>query len=119
MMKKDIICTVCPMGCVITVEGENGKIDSISGFTCQRGRTYAENEFISPVRILTSTAKLTGAQSPLVAVRSKTPVPKDKLFDCMAEIRKLTVSAPVKRGDVLVENVCGTGVDIVSSADIK
>ena len=118
-MKKDIICTVCPMGCIITVEGENGKIDSIEGFTCQRGKTYAENEFISPVRILTSTAKLEGAAAPLVAVRSKTPVPKDKLMDCMAEIRKLTVKAPVKRGDVLIENVCGTGVDIVSSADVK
>ena len=119
MMKKDIICTVCPMGCVITVEGENGKIDSIEGFTCQRGKTYAENEFISPVRILTSTAKLANAKTPLVAVRSKTPVPKDKLFDCMAEIRMLTVTAPVSRGDVLIENVCGTGVDIVSSADVK
>ena len=118
-MKKDIICTVCPMGCIITVEGENGKIDSISGYTCQRGKTYAENEFIAPVRILTSTAKLEGASTPLVAVRSKTPVPKDKLMDCMAEIRKLTVTAPVKRGDVLIENVCGTGVDIVSSADVK
>ena len=118
-MKKEIICTVCPMGCVITVEGENGKIDSIEGFTCQRGKTYAENEFMAPVRILTSTAKLTGAKCPLVAVRSKAPVPKDKLFDCMAEIRKLEVKAPVARGDVLIENVCGTGVDIVSSADVK
>ena len=118
-MKKEIICTVCPMGCVITVEGENGKIDNISGFTCQRGKNYAENEFISPVRILTSTAKLENANCPLVAVRSKTPVPKDKLFECMAEIRKLTVKAPVSRGDVLIENVCGTGVDIISSADVK
>ncbi len=118
-MKKEIICTVCPMGCVITVEGENGKIDSIEGFTCQRGKTYAENEFISPVRILTSTAKISGAKCPLVAVRSKTPVPKDKLFDCMEEIKKLNLTAPVKRGDVLIANVCGTGVDIVSSADVK
>lgn len=119
MMKKDIICTVCPMGCVISVEGENGNISIIEGYTCQRGKTYAENEFISPVRILTSTAKLADSKNPLIAVRSKSPVPKDKLFECMAEIRKLTVEAPVKRGDVLIENVCGTGVDIVSSADVK
>lgn len=117
-MKKDIICTVCPMGCVISVEGENGRIDSIDGFTCPRGKNYAENEFISPVRILTSTAKISGAKTPLVAVRSKTPVPKDKLFECMAEIRKLNLNAPVKRGDVLINNVCGTGVDIISSADV-
>lgn len=107
------------MGCVITVEGENGKIDSIEDYTCPRGKNYAENEFASHVRILTSIAKISGAKCPLVAVRSKTPVLKDKLFDCMAEIRKLNLTAPVKRGDVLIENVCVTGVDIVSSADVK
>lgn len=118
-MTKEIICTVCPTGCTIRVEGENGTITSIEGFSCPRGKVYAENEFISPVRILTSTAKVSGAKTPLVAVRSKTPVPKDKLFDCMEEIRKLNLSAPISRGDVLIANVCGTGVDIVATGEVK
>lgn len=118
-MTKEIICTVCPTGCTIRVEGENGNITSIEGFSCPRGKAYAENEFISPVRILTSTAKVKGAKTPLVAVRSKTPIPKDKLFDCMAEIRKLEIAAPIKRGDVLIADVCGTGVDIIASGDVK
>ena len=118
-MTKDIICTVCPNGCTIRVEGENGIITSIEGYTCPRGKAYAENEFISPVRILTSTAKVTGAKSPLVAVRSKTPIPKDKLFECMEEIRKLNLSAPVNRGDVLIADICGTGVDIIASGEVK
>ncbi len=118
-MKKQIICTVCPTGCTITVEGEGKNITSIEGFTCPRGKQYAENEFVSPVRILTSTAKISGTKSPLIAVRSKTPVPKDKLFDCMDEIRKLNLKAPVKTGDVLIENVCGTGVDIVASGNAE
>lgn len=118
-MVKDIICTVCPTGCTIRVEGENGVISSIEGFSCPRGKTYAENEFISPVRILTSTAKVLNASEPLVAVRSRTPVPKDKLFDCMDKIRELELSAPVKRGDVLIPNICDTGVDIIASGDTK
>ncbi|MBO4433704.1 MAG: DUF1667 domain-containing protein [Clostridia bacterium] len=118
-MTKDIICTVCPTGCTIHVEGENGNITKIEGFSCPRGKVYAENEFISPVRILTSTAKVKGAKTPLVAVRSKTPVPKGKLFDCMDEIRKLELSAPISRGDVLIANVCGTGVDIIASGEVK
>ena len=118
-MTKDIICTVCPTGCTIHVEGENGKISKIEGFSCPRGKVYAENEFISPVRILTSTAKVKGAKTPLVAIRSKTPVPKDKLFDCMDEIRKLDLAAPVSRGDVLIKNICGTGVDIVATGEAK
>ena len=118
-MTKDIICTVCPTGCTIHVEGENGNITKIEGFSCPRGKVYAENEFISPVRILTSTAKVKGAKTPLVAVRSKTPVPKDKLFDCMEEIRKLELSAPVSRGDVLIKDVCKTGVDIIATGEVK
>ena len=118
-MTKEIICTVCPTGCTIRVEGENGNITNIEGFSCPRGKTYAENEFISPVRILTSTAKVKNAKAPLVAVRSKTPVPKDKLFDCMAEIRRLELTAPVKRGDVLISDICGTGVDIIATGEAE
>lgn len=118
-MTKEIICTVCPTGCTIHVEGENRKIKQIEDFSCPRGKVYAENEFISPVRILTSTAKVKDAKTPLVAVRSKTPVPKDKLFDCMEEIRKLNLDAPVNRGDVLIADVCRTGVDIVASGEVK
>ena len=118
-MVKEIICTVCPTGCTIRVEGENGNISSIEGFSCPRGKVYAENEFISPVRILTSTAKVKSAKTPLVAVRSKTPVPKDKLFQCMDEIRKLDLDTPVNRGDVLIANICGTGVDIVATGEVK
>ncbi len=117
-MTKEIICTVCPTGCTIHVEGENGTITKIEGFSCPRGKLYAENEFISPVRILTSTAKVKNAKSLLVAVRSRTPVPKDKLFDCMDEIRKLDLTAPVKRGDVLIKDVCGTGVDIIATGEV-
>ncbi|MBR5922609.1 MAG: DUF1667 domain-containing protein [Clostridia bacterium] len=116
-MTKEIICTVCPTGCTIHVEGENKTITKIEGFSCPRGKLYAENEFISPVRILTSTAKVKNAKTPLVAVRSKTPIPKDKLFDCMEEIKKLELTAPVKRGDVLISDVCGTGVNIIASGE--
>lgn len=118
-MTKEIICTVCPTGCTIHVEGENGNITKIEGFSCPRGKVYAENEFTAPVRILTSTAKIKNAKTPLVAVRSKTPVPKEKLFDCMVEIRKLELTPPVNRGDVLIKNICDTGVDIIASGEVK
>lgn len=118
-MKKEIICTVCPTGCTVTVDGSEKEITKIEGFSCPRGKEYAQNEFLSPVRILTSTAKLKGGKSPLVAVRSRTPIPKSKLFECMDEIRKLEVAVPVKRGDVLIENVLSTGVDIIASGDAE
>ena len=118
-MKKEIICTVCPMGCHITVEGEGENILSVEGYTCKRGEQYARAEFAHPVRILTSTVKTNSAQHPLVAVRSANPVPKELLMNCMEEIRKVTVKAPVHRYDAVIRNVCGTGIDIVATGELE
>ena len=117
-MKKEIICTVCPRGCHIQVEGEGDKILSVEGQGCKRGLEYASAEFAHPVRILTTLVKLDG-QNDLLPVRSNKPVPKGKLFDCMEVIRAATVKAPVNRYDVVVANICGTGVDIVATKTIE
>ncbi len=117
-MKKEIICTVCPIGCRITVEGDAGEVRSIEGYTCKRGIQYATDEFLHPVRILTTTVKTNLKDTPLLAVRSRTPVPKEKLMDCMEVIRTVTVEAPVERYQVIVPDICGTGVDIVASGKL-
>lgn len=118
-MKKEIICTVCPMGCHITVEGEGEQILSVTGYTCKRGLEYASAEFAHPVRILTTTVKTDSQKCPLLAVRSNKPLPKEKLMDCMTIIREVQAKAPVNRYDVLVENICDTGVDIVATGVLK
>lgn len=118
-MKKEIICTICPKGCTVTVEGDAGAISSISGFGCKRGQDYATAEFTSPVRILTTTVKIAGKDGDLLPVRSSSPLPKDKIMACMEVIKKATASLPVCQYDVIVENICGTGVDIVATKTMK
>lgn len=83
------------------------RVDSITGYTCKRGEEYGKQEFAHPVRILTSTVKLEGADQPLLPVRSEKPVPKELLADCMKVLKAVDVKAPVKRYDVIVENICG------------
>lgn len=118
-MKKEIICTVCPRGCHIMVEGEGEHIISMEGYGCKRGVTYATAEFTHPVRILTTLVMIDGVKGELLPVRSANPVPKDKLFDCMEVIRKTKVSLPVKMHDVIISNICDTGVDIVATKAVK
>lgn len=119
MQSKEIICTVCPVGCRITVVGDGDEIRSICGNTCQRGEVYAKNEFIRPVRLLTSVVKVLGHEdTPLLAVRSNRPVPKDKIFQCMDEIRAVCVNGPVKRGDIIIQNIAGTEADIISCSEL-
>ena len=117
-MKKDIICTICPRGCTITVEGTKEEVSSVSGYGCKRGMEYATNEFISPVRILTTTIKAEGFDNELIPVRSSKPIPKDKILDCMEIIKKTTLALPVKQYDVVVKNILGTGVDIVATKEV-
>lgn len=118
-MKKDIICTVCPLGCHIAVEGEGEKIVSMEGYGCARGKQYATTEFSHPVRILTSTVKTDSGKIPLVPVRSTRPVPKEKLFECMRMLNQCKVKLPIRLYDVVVQNICGTGIDIVTTEAVK
>ena len=118
-MKKEIICTVCPRGCRIQVEGEGEKIINVEGYGCKRGLEYASAEFAHPVRILTTTVKLAGVQNDLLPVRSSKPVPKEKLFECMEVIRAACVKAPVARYDVIIPNICGCGADIVATKSVE
>ena len=114
-MKKNLICVSCPLGCPIEVEIENGEVVSVTGNTCKRGDAYARTEITNPVRSLTSSVKVENGLHPVVPVKSSGPVPKDKMFDCMKEINSVTVKAPVKIGDVVIENILGLGVDIVAT----
>ena len=118
-MKKEIICTVCPRGCHITVEGEGDTVNSVNGYACKRGLTYASAEFAHPVRILTTTVKIAGMTSDLLPVRSCAPLPKEKIFDCMQVIRAVQVKMPVKCHDVIIADICGTGMDIVSTKTME
>lgn len=114
-MNKEIICTVCPRGCRITVRGDGENVLSAEGHGCKRGLEYAGTEYAHPVRILTTTVKIEGMESDLLPVRSAQPLPKEKVFECMDVIRGVRVSLPVKCYDVVVSDICGTGVDIVAT----
>ncbi len=118
-MKKEIICTVCPRGCSVTVEGTENGITSIEGYSCKRGMEFAKSEFTNPVRILTTLVKIEGVESDLLPVRSDKPIPKTAIFDCMEAIKDANVKLPVKRYDIIISNICGTDANIVATKDIN
>lgn len=114
-MKRSLVCVSCPLGCSIEVELENGEVVSVTGNTCKRGDAYARSEVTHPVRSLTTSVKVEGGVHPVVPVKSSAPVPKEKMFDCMKVINAATVKAPVKIGDVIIENILDLGVNIVAT----
>jgi CxxC motif-containing protein len=113
-MKRELTCIVCPMGCHLTVEheGDNFKVE---GNTCKRGIKYAQEELTNPKRVITTTVKLENSYLNLLPVKTEDSVPKGMIFEIMEELDKITVTAPINVGDVIVENILGTGVNIVSA----
>lgn len=115
MDKKELICIGCPMGCPVTVTMQQERIVEITGNTCPRGKAYAEKEVTNPTRIVTSTVKVEGGDRPYISVKTKEDIPKGKIFECMKEINGILAKAPVAIGDILLDDVAGTGVPVVAT----
>lgn len=115
---KVMNCIMCPMGCEMTVTLEDGKFASVTGNTCPRGAKYAQDEVTAPKRMLTSTVNVEGGLLPLLPVVSAAVLPKERVVECAAFLRGVTVKAPIKTGDVVVENILGLGVNVIASRDM-
>ena len=114
-MKRELTCIVCPIGCSLEVELDNGKVVSVTGNTCPRGKVYAENECTNPKRTITTTVKCENGE--VIPVKTKDPIDKDKVFDAMKVINKVVAKVPVSVGDVIVEDVYGS--ELVATKNLK
>lgn len=113
-MKKEFTCIICPNGCEIEAEiMENGAIGEITGAGCAGGVNYVKQELTDPRRTISSSVLVKGGELPLVSVRLNKAIPKDRIFDVMAEIRKVTLTAPVQAGTVVIADVLGLGSDVI------
>lgn len=106
------------MGCQLLVEIKDSEVIKVSGNICKRGEAYAKKEISNPTRIVTTTIKVVGGDQPLVSVKTKEDIPKEKIYECMNALSKVSVQAPIRIGDVILENVAGTGVDIVATRNV-
>lgn len=117
-MKRTFTCIVCPNGCEITAEYEGSTILTVTGATCPKGEEYVRQELIDPKRTIATSVAVTGGELPLVSVRLDAPIPKAEIFNVMAQINKITVPAPTTIGQVLIENVCGLGSNVIVTKNV-
>jgi len=114
----ELICITCPMGCTLDVTHEGDTIVNIEGNTCKRGEDYAKEELTNPQRMVTTTVRVAGGLHPLLPVYTSAPIPKARIFDLLAEIRRVEIQAPIRVGDVVLEDVVDTDVDVLASRDM-
>lgn len=118
MSGKMLTCILCPLSCQLHLEVVDDEVRQVTGNSCKQGPEYARKEYTCPSRILTATAALTGASIARIPVRTGGEIPRSSIQDCMASIKGLRIAAPVSRGEVLVSNLAGTGVELIASRSI-
>jgi CxxC motif-containing protein len=117
MEKFEVICLTCPLACNITLSIQKGKIIDITGFKCDKGKEYALEEYRSPQRVLTATVRTTDRTRPLLPVRTAAPIPKELLMSSMKLLVQKEVRPPIRIGQIVMENIMNTGVNLISTQD--
>ncbi|HJD39823.1 MAG TPA: DUF1667 domain-containing protein [Candidatus Blautia stercoripullorum] len=115
---RELICINCPLGCGLTVTIKDGEVEKVQGNTCPKGEAYGKKEVTNPTRIVTSTVRVTGGALPVVSVKTASDIPKEKIMDCARVLKEIEVQAPVSIGDVVLEDVCGTGVPMIATKNV-
>ncbi len=116
----DLCCTTCPSECQLRVKVQGDKVLNIEGNICKRGITFAQKEITRPERTLTTTirVKINGLSS-LLPVKTSGPIPKKKMMLAMKKIREIEINQPYQMGEVLIKNICETGVDVLACRSSK
>lgn len=120
-MRLELICVCCPMGCSLLVEKtSDAEATYLSGAGCARGKKYGVREAIRPERVVTTTVFVAGVAEPL-SVRTSAPVPRELMGQVVAAAKRAAEARalPVRTGDVVVQNVCDTGADVIATKDVE
>jgi len=115
---KEFTCIACPRGCRLMVSIDDG-VASVTGNACPKGATYGAQEAIQPMRTLTTTVTVAGSSRARLPVRSSADLPLSRMLEAMAALDPVVVRPPVRRGDVVVRDLLGLGLDMIATDDLQ
>lgn len=118
-MTRQLICIECPKACNLSVDIENCRVVKVTGNQCPKGEEYAVSEIENPCRILTTTVFTEGLFLKMLPVRTDRPIPKERIFKAIDEIRRIKVDKALHAGDIILEDLLGMGINLVSTRDAE
>ena len=116
--EREVLCTRCPKGCRLQLNIEEDEV-IVKGYECKLGEGYGKQEAENPQRVVPTTVKINNARWPRLPVRTDDSIPLDKIDDVMEEVKGFVLDAPVKKGEVIIENVADTSISIISERDME
>lgn len=119
MDKRELTCIGCPIGCSLLIElGNDGEL-KVTGNNCKIGKSYAIKEFTNPTRVITTTVVVNNGEISQVSVKSEKDIEKGKIFNCLGALKNIIIDAPIYIGNVIYENIDGTGVNIIATKNVS
>ncbi|HSV31435.1 MAG TPA: DUF1667 domain-containing protein [Atribacteraceae bacterium] len=114
---RDLICTVCPLGCQIAVRQDVLAV-RFDGHSCARGEGYARRELTDPRRVVTTTVRIQNGIIRRLPVRTSAPFPLRLIPELMQTVKSLEVVAPIQRGAVIVRNLLAQDIDLLATRTV-
>jgi len=93
--------------------------EEITGNQCAAGIKYAKEEMTNPTRNIATSVRVVGGDMPRLSVKTAKPIPKEAIREVVDAIHQITMTAPVKIGDIVLQNAAGTGVDILATRNVN
>ena len=116
--KREMVCIACPVGCHLTVSTTEDGTVMVEGNRCQRGVEYGREELLAPKRVVTATLAVSNGKSPRVPVKTDAPLLKDLIPGLLDLVYKMEIAAPVALGLVVMEDIQGTGVRLLTTRSV-
>ena len=114
----ETICITCPIGCHVTAKVTNGEY-IFSGNKCPKGEEFSKIELAFPAHSLTTTVRTVFPDTPVLAVKTRGGVPRERIAEIIRELSKVVVTKKIVTGETVAANILGTGCDIIATCDMN
>ena len=125
VVRGEFVCVVCPNGCAVEAEFVKGgpegppRLLSAEGYRCPRGERWIRQEIEEPMRTVSTSVLVGGGDYVCASVRTKNPIPLDKIPEAMDAVRGVVLEAPVHIGDIAVSRPAGTDTDFIVTRNVE
>lgn len=114
----DMMCQGCTLGCSIKVYESKGEV-LVEGNLCKRGEQYGKTEYVKPYRTIIYKVKVRDGDFKTVPVKTDREVMREDIYKVMKELKQIELDAPLNIGEVVLENIANTPVNVVSTRRIN
>ena len=112
---RELTCIICPNSCSLQIDEDL----NVSGNLCERGRNFALQEMTDPKRSLTTTVRANGLEKKVIPVKTDGEISKGLIEEAMKILHRVVIDHPVKAGDVIVENICNSHVNVIVTVNTE